>query len=227
MTENKINQSSGETNDTNSGVSRGMLFGAGFTLSGCSPAFCYHAARRHLITAVLFFILFGLILAGVETGRVVYKMQPARRAVDTAFNEGIFPAITIANGEAVVHGPEPFAVVPAIAVHYLLDRVAMDFFGLFTLLLLLGWSVSLVAAAAERQAGDFLRGERPLRAWRTLIGIPLLVVLALDAIYEWPNGAAIVWLTAVVTFLILFTLELLTAQTAIPTMKPGAVASQE
>ena len=29
------------------------LFGAGFVLSGCSPSFYYYAARRHVITAVL------------------------------------------------------------------------------------------------------------------------------------------------------------------------------
>ena len=350
------------------------LFGAGFVLSGCSPSFYYYAARRHVQTAVLFFIFFGLLLAGVETGRVVYKMQPARNTVNTAFNEGKFPAITIANGEAAVHGPEPFvvvddgrtlvvfdttghdngevrkkdhpsifvfdstghytgeelangryqsgviltktklvnindqgqvqimplnlpflrqqtieinarwvqrvlsgaqvavflglafwhvilrfvyvallalvvwvvaaqvkpgvgfvpvlttgvlAVVPATYAHYLLDRVEMDFFGLFTLLLLLGWGVSLAAAVGERQVGDFLRGQRPLRAWRALIGIPMMAVLVLDAIYKWSNGAAIVWLTAVITYLVLFALELLAAQVAAPGMKSGEIVLQE
>ncbi len=309
-----------------------QLWGAGFVLSGCSPTFYYQAARRRLITAVLFFVVFGLILAGLQTGQVVYTMRPFRDDVNAAFDEGKVPAVTIANGEAVVHGPEPFvavddgrnlivfdttgqytgeelanyqsglvltktklvsiddqgnvqttllnmpflrqrtieinaglvqrilsglqvsvflglafwrvvlgliyvalwalvvwgfaaqvkrgvgfgpvlttglyAVVPATYAHYLLDRVDMDFFGLFTLLLLIGWGVSLVAAAGKRQAGDFLRGQRPLRAWRALIGLPMLVVLALDAIYRWANGAAIVWVTAVITFLILFALEL-------------------
>ncbi|MCB9420194.1 MAG: DUF1189 family protein [Ardenticatenaceae bacterium] len=320
-----------------------QIWGSGLVLSGCSPSFYYHAARRRL-TAVLFFVLFGLILAGLQTGQVVYAMRPFRDDVNAAFDEGKVPAVTIANGEAVVHGPEPFvavddgrnlvvfdttgqytgeelgdyesglvltktklvsiddngniqttplnlpflrqrtieinaevaqrilsglqvtvflglafwrvilgliyvtmlalvvwfvadqvkpgigfgpvwttglyAAVPAAYAHYLLDRVDIDFFSMFTLLLLAGWVVSLVAAAADRQAGDFLRGQRPLRAWRALIGLPMLVVLALDVIYQWEKGAAIVWLTAVITFLILFALELLAAQS-------GAVESRK
>lgn len=315
------------------------LFGAGFVLSACSPSFYYHAARRWLITAVGFFILFGLLLAGVETWRVVHDMQPFREDVNAAFTEGKFPAITIADGEAIVHGPEPFvvvddgrnlivldttgeytgaelengryetgviltknrvysiddegvvqvtpldmpflnretfeinedlaqsavsavqvlaflglsfwhvvlgltyltllgfvvwgiaalaqrnigfgtvmttglfAVVPATYAHYLLDRVGVDFFGMFTLLLLVGWAISLVAATGRRQAGDFLRGTRPLRAWRALLGIPMLVLFVLDYVYQWTNGAAIVWVAAVVTYAVLFGLEFLTVRT--------------
>lgn len=329
--------------------SLGKLWAAGFVLSGCSPSFYYHAARRRAITAVLFFIVFGLILAGLQTGQVVYAMRPFRDDVNAAFDEGKVPAITIDHGQAIVHGPEPFvavddgrnlvvfdttgqytgeeladyqsglvltktklvsiddngeiqttpfnlpflrqrtieinaqlaqrilsglqatvflglafwrvglglvyialwaivvwlaavqikpglgfgpvlatglyAAVPATYARYLLDRVDIDFFGLFTLLLLAGWGVSLVAAAGERQAFDFLRGQRPLRAWRALIGLPLLVVLALDVIYQWVNGAAMVWVTAVLTFLILFALELLTAQSG--AAESGQVAPQE
>lgn len=318
-----------------------QLFGAGFVLSGCSPSFYYHAARRWLITAVGFFILFGLILAGVETWRVANDMRPFREDINAAFTEGKFPAITIADGEAIVHGPEPFvvvddgqnlivldttgeytgaelesgryesgiiltknrlysiddqgevqivpldlpfltqrtieinedlaqsmvsavqllaflglsfwhvglgltyitllgfvvwglaalaqrnigfstvmttglfAVVPATYANYLLDRAGIDSFGMFTLLLLLGWVISLVAAAGKRQAGDFLRGTRPLRAWRALLGIPMLVLFVLDAVYQWTNGALIVWIAALVTYAVLFGIEFYTAQTEI------------
>lgn len=317
------------------------LFGAGFVLPGCSPSFYYHAARRWLITAVAFFVLFGLILAGVETWRVANDMQSFREDINAAFADGKFPEITIANGEAVVHGPEPFvvvddgrnlvvfdttgeytgaelesggyesgliltktklysiddqgdlqilpldtpflvqgnieinetvaqsavsavqffaflgiafwrvvmglayitllafivwgvaalaqrnvgfspvmttglfAVVPAVYAHYLLDRVGVDFFGMFTLLLLAGWGISLVAAVGKRQSGDFLRGKRPLRAWRALFGIPMLVLFVLDAVYQWTNGAAIVWIAAVVTYLWLFGIELNSVSTEI------------
>ncbi len=315
------------------------LFGAGFVLSGCSPSFYYHAARRWLITAVAFYILFGLILAGVETWRIANDMRPFRDDVNAAFTDGKFPAITIADGEAIVHGPEPFvvvddsrnlivfdttgeytgaelengrydsgiiltktklysiddqgdvqitpldmpflsqrnieinenvaqrmvsavqlliflglafwrvalglayitllafvvwgvaalaqrnigfgtvlttglyAVVPAVYAHYLLDRAGFDFFGMFTLLLLGGWAISLVAAAGKRQAGDFLRGTRPLRAWRALLGIPMLVLFVLDTVYQWTYGGAIVWITAVITYLLLFGIEFYTTQT--------------
>jgi hypothetical protein len=38
-----------------------------------------------------------------------------------------------------------------------------------------------------------------LRAWRALIGLPMLVVFGLDAIYQWTNGPLILSLTALVT----------------------------
>jgi len=41
------------------------LFGAAFVLSGCSPSFYYHAARRRLITAVAFY----------TTNRIVRRME--------------------------------------------------------------------------------------------------------------------------------------------------------
>jgi hypothetical protein len=108
-----------------------------------------------------------------------------------------------------------YAIVPATYANYLLDRVGFDFFGLFTLLLLGGWAISLVAAAGTRQAGDFLRGTRPLRAWRALLGIPMLVLFVLDAVYQWTNGALIVWIVALVTYALLFGIEFYTAQTDI------------
>jgi uncharacterized membrane protein YhaH (DUF805 family) len=70
---------------------------------------------------------------------------------------------------------------------------------LFTLLLLIIWTVGLVAAVGTRRAGDWLRGERTLRAWRAVIGIPMLVIFALDVIYDWDRGPWIVWVTAAVT----------------------------
>lgn len=317
------------------------LYGAGFVLSGCSPSFYYQAARRSLITAVAFFILFGLLLAGVQTWHIAQVMQPFRQDINAAFTDGKFPAITIEDGEATVHGPEPFvvvddgrnlivfdttgeytgaelesgryesgliltrnrlysiddqgevqimpldmpflnrgnfeideglaqgvvsfvqlviflglafwrvimglayitllafavwgvaalaqrsidfspvmttglyAVVPATYAHYLLDRAGVDFFGMFTLLLVGGWAVSLVAAAGTRQAGDFLRGTRPLRAWRTWLGVPMLVLFVLEAVYQWTNGAMIVWVVAVVTYALLFGIEVYIAQTDI------------
>lgn len=92
-----------------------------------------------------------------------------------------------------------YAAVPAMYAQYLLTRIGVDAFLLFTLLLLITWTVGLVAAVGERRAGDWLRGERILRAWRALIGLPMLVILALDVLYQWERGPAIVWVTAVLT----------------------------
>jgi hypothetical protein len=328
-----------------------QLFGSGFVLSACSPSFYYHAARRWLLTAVAFFILFGLVLAGVQTWRIANNMQSLRDDISAAFDDGKVPELTIANGEAVVHGPEPFvvvddginlvvfdttgaytgaelnsydsgliltktklysiddqgdvqvapldmpflsqstieinealaqravsaaqllvfmglafwrvvmgivyitsiafvvwgvaalaqrnisfstvlttgmyAVVPATYANYLLDRVAFDFFGMFTLLLLIGWAISLVAAAGERRSGDFLRGKRPLRAWRALLGIPMLALLALDSVYQWTNGAIIVWVAAAITYIALFGIEFMASQAEMQRDDSAKIALQK
>lgn len=78
--------------------------------NGRSLAAVWGAAWR-VFTAVAFFLVFGLILAGLNTLHVVHVMQPARAEIDAAFASGRFPAITLDDGIATVHGPEPFVVV--------------------------------------------------------------------------------------------------------------------
>ncbi len=92
-----------------------------------------------------------------------------------------------------------YAAIPAMYGEYLMGRIDADVFLLFTLLLLIIWTVGLVAAVGTRRAGDWLRGERTLRAWRAAIGLPMLVIFALDVIYEWDRGPVIVGVTAAVT----------------------------
>jgi hypothetical protein len=95
------------------------------------------------------------------------------------------------------------ATVPTLYVDYLFSRIDASFFGMFTLILLVLWAFGLVAAVGYRRSGHWLRGVRSLRPWRAAIGLPMLVVLALDVIYRWPDGATILWSTAGVTAVIL------------------------
>lgn len=103
-----------------------------------------------------------------------------------------------------------FAAIPALYAEYLLAQINADVFLLFTLLLLSIWTVGLVAAVGTRRAGDVLRGERTLRAWRALIGLPMLVIFALNIVYQWDRGPAIVWVTAVLTVIALVAVGYLT-----------------
>ncbi len=103
-----------------------------------------------------------------------------------------------------------YAAIPAMYAEYLMGRINADVFLLFTLLLLIIWTVGLVATVGTRRAGDWLRGERTLRAWRVVIGIPMLVIFALDVIYDWDRGPLIVWVIAAVTVVALVVVGYLT-----------------
>lgn len=305
--------------------------GVGFVLPAVSPTFYRLAAQRRVISAVIFFVLFGLIVSGLTTISVAINVFSVRGDVQQAFESGEFPEIRIEDGVATVEGPQPFvafenegqvvildttgtyreldrsryyqgflltrtslhvlnrgeyqeiplnelhtffdtnpiiidadsaarfwnyfsgiltvlafiglviwyialrfayivllslvvwggaslirrntsfgpvlttglyAAIPAIYVHYLLGKVGVSFIGLFTLLLLPVWIVALIAALGKRDGG-LLRGERPLRGWRALIGVPMLSIFALDVIFSWPKGVFVVWPVAALTFIVL------------------------
>ena len=77
-----------------------------------------------------------------------------------------------------------YAAIPAMYAAYLMGRIDADVFLLYSLLLLIIWTVGLVAAVGTGRAGDWLREERTLCAWRTVIGILMLVIFGLDVLYE-------------------------------------------
>lgn len=103
-----------------------------------------------------------------------------------------------------------YAIVPAVYAHYLLGRLGVQFITLQTMLLLPVWAIALVAALAEPGSG-FLRDERPLRSWRALIGMPMLLVFALDVVLAWPKGKFVVWPVALLTFVVLLAVGVWTA----------------
>jgi hypothetical protein len=66
------------------------------------------------------------------------------------------------------------------------------------LILLVVWGIGLYAALVK-QGWDLLGPDRPLRSWRTLLGLPFLAVLALDMLFNWPNGGLILLAAAALT----------------------------
>ena len=56
-----------------------------------------------------------------------------------------------------------------------------------------------------------LRGKRPMRLWRALIGLPALIALGLDLAGVLPHRAAISWGAAAVSLIALVAAGLLTA----------------
>lgn len=83
-----------------------------------------------------------------------------------------------------------YAFVPAFLLHALLGKFGVNFIFLQTLILLPVWIVGLYGALAPG-GWDLLGPDRPLRAWRAWIGLPLLLVMALDALFAWPRGGLI------------------------------------
>jgi hypothetical protein len=108
----------------------------------------------------------------------------------------------------------------------LLDRTNAEFFGMFTLILLVFWAFGLVAAVGYRQSGHWLRGVRSLRPWRAAIGIPMLVVFALDMIYRWHDGPTILWITAGVTAIVLIAVSYQTGMGRETVSGDGKIAPQ-
>lgn len=333
--------------------SLGELYLAGPVLPSCSPSFYRHAVKRSAFAAFVFFALFSLVVAILQTARVTADFGNARQAVDDAFASGEIPEVIIEDGVATVYAPQPFvavdnpqalivldttgtytgrelleggyesgmiltrdtiygfddqgrfsqlslrdldlivpfplhfdaalikgfidlaqlfvfvglfiwrvvlgplyimalglgvwaiastakkkvsysavlttgffAAIPALYAEYLMARINADVFLLFTLLLLIVWTVGLVAAVGTRRAGDLLRGERTLRAWRAVIGLPMLVIFALDIIYHWERGPMIVWATAVVTMGALVVVGYLTGMRLEPQAVPRKASPQ-
>ena len=111
-----------------------------------------------------------------------------------------------------------YAVVPAAYGQFLLSQVDVRFPGLFTLLFLPLWALALAAALspAQQAAADSaspsdltasLFAERPLRPWRALIGLPLLIDMALEVIFGW-QAWYVTWPLALLTLVALLAVSL-------------------
>ena len=95
-----------------------------------------------------------------------------------------------------------YANVPAVYASYLLGRAGIHFLGLQTLVWLVVWSAVLVSGLSEKDGGS--EGNlQTLRPWRTLFGLPMLLVFGLDVVFAWENGAFLVWAAALLTLVVL------------------------
>jgi hypothetical protein len=91
-----------------------------------------------------------------------------------------------------------YAFVPALILNQILNRLGVRFIFLQTLILLVIWGIGLYAVLVKK-GWDLLGPDRPLRSWRALLGLPLLAILTLDALFTWANGGLILLAAAAVT----------------------------
>jgi hypothetical protein len=98
-----------------------------------------------------------------------------------------------------------YALIPTTYIHFLLGQVGLTFPVLFTLVLLPVWGLALAAALmphtpapASESVMDYFQSERPVRAWRALIALPLLVDLALEVVFQW-RAWYVTWPLALIT----------------------------
>jgi Protein of unknown function (DUF1189) len=93
-----------------------------------------------------------------------------------------------------------YTFVPAVYLDFLIGQATVRFLGTLTLIHFFLWAIALFFLFHEmdKYAGQT---ERPLRAWRAAIGIPMLVVIILQAVYSWTWGAGMAWGVTVVTLI--------------------------
>jgi hypothetical protein len=106
----------------------------------------------------------------------------------------------MAFGDFVIGGL--YGIVPAIYLSHLLDRIGVSFIGLQTILLGVFWILALVACLSQEK---FFSTDNPPRLWTALIGVPMLILLAVDLFVSMPS---VYWkvalgVVAVLTVLIL------------------------
>lgn len=99
-----------------------------------------------------------------------------------------------------------YALVPSLYIHQLLKISGLSVIGLQTLGFVSIWLVVLFIVFGK---STFLLEERPPRLWRAIIGIPLLIVLALNMILTLEYGAAISWGSMILTILVLLVLGII------------------
>jgi hypothetical protein len=117
-----------------------------------------------------------------------------------------------------------YAIVPATYLHLLFSQAGFEFFGMYTLVFFVLWVMALFAAYYPLQIGGrapglrgYLRSERPLRAWRALLGLPLLSLLGAQMVMDWENWA-LAWGAFGLTMLVLVLVSL------VPLLKKNAGA---
>ena len=83
----------------------------GFLYPCWSGSFYRATARRRMILALIFFLLFAFLLTSISTIRIALSMSEFGSEIETAFEQGKFPTITIRDGIALADGPQPLVLV--------------------------------------------------------------------------------------------------------------------
>jgi Protein of unknown function (DUF1189) len=101
-------------------------------------------------------------------------------------------------GEAISVGL--YAAVPAVYIAYLLGLLGVRFMGVQALIQIVVMLIVFLSGAGEA-AQPSPAAWAPLHAWRSLIGLPFLAALVLDAASPWPYRAIVMWTLTLVTVL--------------------------
>jgi hypothetical protein len=89
-----------------------------------------------------------------------------------------------------------YALVPTVVLDYILGLVKINFIGLQTLLLLVFTVIVLIALLSKKES---VSQPHTLRAWRSFIGIPFLIALAVSATFSWRKNPLFIWMVAILT----------------------------
>jgi hypothetical protein len=108
-----------------------------------------------------------------------------------------------------------YAAVPAVYVAYLLGLLGIRFTGMQALIQIVVMLIVFLTGAGEASQPD-AAAWAPLHAWRSLVGVPFLAALVLDAVTPWPYRAMVMWALTLVTVLALVLVTL------VPGEKPAA-----
>jgi hypothetical protein len=110
---------------------------------------------------------------------------------------GIASLVRKGTGFAIVLITGIYALVPPLVARFLLGQFNVRFPGLFTLLYLPLFGAALAIALLDDEPGPMesrlvtsLREPRPLRVWRALVAVPLLIDIALDSSSSGSSGAS-------------------------------------
>ncbi len=117
-----------------------------------------------------------------------------------------------------------YSLVPAIYTSHLFSRTGLYVPCLQTLLFLSAWIIALFVTFSPM---DFFARERPPRMWRAWLGVPFLLVLAVDLILTFEYGEIVSWVLFVLTGIALAfagAIPLLKTEPASPPEPPAPAA---
>ena len=97
-------------------------------------------------------------------------------------------------GPVIISGV--YSLVPTIYISHLFSRAGLYLPCLQTILFLSAWIVALFITFSPM---DFFARERPPRTWRAWLGVPFLLVLAIDLILTFKYGEIVSWVLFILT----------------------------
>jgi hypothetical protein len=98
-----------------------IWLGRGFFQSLYSLQFYREAARKSLVDAILFFVVFGTLVTIISTFNLSRNLRSVADDIEQAFSSGDFPEIVIQNGLAAVRARQPLILLEDQGAVVILD----------------------------------------------------------------------------------------------------------